>query len=77
MRQDVDADAERAHVAHRLEDNTGDANLVQRERRRQPANAAAGNDHALTRLTVTHTHYTPAPMRWDEFQYPRTVAEAS
>ena len=44
----IDADAERAHLAHRLEDDAGHADLVERERGRQAANAAAGDDHAIT-----------------------------
>ena len=40
----VDADAERAHLAHRLEHDAGHADLVQRQRRRQPADAAAGDE---------------------------------
>jgi hypothetical protein len=43
----IDADAERAHVAHRFEDDARHADLMQRERGREPADAAAGNDHAI------------------------------
>ena len=43
----VDADAEWAHVAHRFEHGARDADLMQRERGREPADAAAGNDHAI------------------------------
>ena len=39
----VDADAERAHLAHRLEHDAGHTDLVQRERGREPADAAARN----------------------------------
>ena len=56
----IDADAERAHVAHRFEDDTGHANLMERERSREPANAAAGNDHAVAGETVTHHALPPA-----------------
>ena len=43
----IDADAERPHVADSFEHDAWDADLVQRERRRQPANAAAGDDHSI------------------------------
>ena len=43
----VDADAQRAHVAHRLEDDAGHADLVQRQGRRQPADAAAGDEYGV------------------------------
>src|SRR6185369_577436 len=45
----IDADAERTQVTHCLEDDTGNADLMQRQGRRQPANAAAGDDYAVTR----------------------------
>ena len=50
----IDADAERAHLAHRFEDDAGHADLVQRQGRRQPANAAAGDDHKIVRHTPRH-----------------------
>ena len=55
----IDADAERAHVAHRFEDDTGHANLMERKRSREPANAAAGNDHVVAGGTVTHHALPP------------------
>ena len=45
----IDADAERAHLADRFEDDAGHADLVQRQRCRQPADAAAGDDDAIFR----------------------------
>ena len=45
----IDADAERAHVPDRFEDNAGHADLVERQGCRQPANAAAGDDHKIIR----------------------------
>ena len=41
MRQQVDADAERLDLGRGLEDAAGDAGLVQRQREREPADAAA------------------------------------
>ena len=56
MRQHVDADAERLQLGHALEDFGGNADLMQAERQRQPANAAAGDenrhDHALVMVGV-------------------------
>ena len=52
VRLHVDADAERAHLAHRFEYDTGHADLVQRQCRRQPANAAAGDDDLIIRHTL-------------------------
>ena len=45
----IDADAERAHVPDRFEDNAGHADLVERQGCRQPTNAAAGDDHKIIR----------------------------
>ena len=45
MRQHVDADAERLQFRHALEHAGGNADLVQAERQRQPANAAAGDEN--------------------------------
>jgi hypothetical protein len=47
VRLQIDADAERAHVTHRFEDSARHADLMQRERGREPTDAAAGNDHAI------------------------------
>mgnify|MGYP003136857680 CR=1 FL=1 len=49
MRQQVDADAERSDLRHRLEQRDLDAGSVQGERRRQPADPAARHDdlHAV------------------------------
>jgi hypothetical protein len=41
----VDADAERAHLAHRLEDDAGHADLVQRQGGGEAADAAAGDEN--------------------------------
>ncbi len=41
----IDADAQRAHLAHRLDDHAGRADLMQRQGRRQAADAAAGDNH--------------------------------
>ena len=43
----IDADAERAHLAHRFEDDARHADLMQRQRRRQPADAAAGDEYGV------------------------------
>ncbi len=43
----VHADAQRAHLAHRLEHDARHADLVQRQRRRQPADAAAGDEYGV------------------------------
>ena len=45
MRQHVDADAERFQRRHALEYFGGNADLVQAERQRQPADAAAGDEN--------------------------------
>ena len=45
VRQRVDADAEFAQLAHLLEHGAGDADLVQRQRRRQSADPAAYDQH--------------------------------
>jgi hypothetical protein len=47
IRLQVDADTERAHVAHRLEHDAGDPDLVQRQRRREPAEAAARDQYRI------------------------------
>ena len=49
VRLQVDADAERAHLAHRFEYDTRHADLVERKCGRQPANAAAGDDYLIIR----------------------------
>ena len=55
----IDADAERAHLARRFEHNAGHADPFERERRRQPADAAAGNEHEIVR----HSHsFAPQPV---------------
>lgn len=43
----VDADAERAHLARRLEHHAGHADLVQRQRGGQPADTAAGDEDGM------------------------------
>ena len=50
MRQHVDADAERLQLGHAFEYFGGNADLVQAERQRQPADAAAGDKNR---------HHTP------------------
>ena len=45
VRQQVDADAQRPDLRRRLEDVAGDAGLVQRQREREPADAAADDQH--------------------------------
>ena len=45
----VDADTERAHLARRFEHHAGHADLLQRQGRRQPADAAAGDEHGAFR----------------------------
>ncbi len=45
VRQHVDADAERPQRRHALEDFGGNADLVQAECQRQPADAAAGDEN--------------------------------
>ena len=49
VRLQIDADAERAHLAHRFEYDAWHADLVERQCRRQPANAAAGNNYWIIR----------------------------
>ena len=61
MRQHVDADAERFQLGNTLEHADGNADLVQAERQRQSANAAAGDKDGHERaLDVWHAHDTPA-----------------
>ena len=55
----IDADAERPHLAYRLVDNAGHADLVEREGHRQAANAAAGDDD-----TITHTRGPPVALHY-------------
>ena len=43
VRQHIDADPERLQLGHALEDFGGNADLMQTERQRQAADAAAGN----------------------------------
>ena len=57
VRLQVDADAERAHLAHRFEDGARHADLMQRERGGEPADAAAGDDHAI----IGHCHHASSP----------------
>ncbi len=45
----VDADAERPHLPHRLIDDAGHADLMQGQRRRQAADAASGDNHEIIR----------------------------
>ena len=45
MRQHVDADAERLQLGHAFEHFGGNADLVQAERQRQPADAAACDEY--------------------------------
>ena len=40
----VDADAERPHLAHGFKDDARHADLLERQRGDEPADAAAGND---------------------------------
>ncbi len=51
VRQKVDADAERHHLRRRFEDAARDSGLVQAERQRQPADAAAHDQHVGVRRT--------------------------
>ena len=46
MRQHVDADAERPQLGHAFEDPDGNADLVQAERQRQPANATTRDENS-------------------------------
>ena len=45
VRQQVDADPERLDLRRGLEDSAGDAGLVQRQREREPADAAANDQY--------------------------------
>ena len=58
MRQHVDADAERPQFGNALEDSGGNADLVQAERQRQPADAAAcdENSHGTPLLLPASSH---------------------
>jgi hypothetical protein len=49
MRQHVDGDAERLQLGHALEHFGGNADLMQAERQRQPADAAAGDEYGHVR----------------------------
>jgi hypothetical protein len=53
VRQDVDADPDRAQLGHGVEDAAGDARLVQRERESQAANAGT-HDQGVG--VVSHRH---------------------
>src|ERR1019366_375862 len=53
VRQHVDADAERLPLGHALEYFGGDADLVQAEPQRQPADAAAGDKYGHGYAPVT------------------------
>ena len=55
MRQHVDADAERPQLGHAFKDFGGNADLVQAERQRQPADAAARDENS---------HVTPLLAPW-------------
>ena len=57
IRLQVDADAERAHLAHRLEDDGAHADLMERERGGQPADAATGDKYRSVRHAAL-----PSPM---------------
>ena len=57
----IDADAERAHLADRLEDDGAHADLMECERGGEPANAAAGNDDAVVGQAGTHDTTPPRP----------------
>ena len=52
VRLQIDAYAERAHLAHRFEYDAWHVDLVERKRRRQPANAAAGDNYQIIRHTL-------------------------
>ena len=56
MRQHVDADAERLQRGHALEHFGGNADLVQAERQRQPADAAAGDENGHDTLLLPGRH---------------------
>ena len=47
VRQYIDADAERPQLGHAFENSGGNADLVQAERQRQPADAAAGDETVM------------------------------
>ena len=49
VRLEVDADAEWTHFAHGFVDDAGNPDLLQGQRRRQTADAAAGDDHGICR----------------------------
>src|ERR1700730_7866218 len=53
MRQHVDADAERLQRRDAFEDFGGNPDLVQAERQRQPADAAAGDEYGHDHALVT------------------------
>ena len=54
MRQHVDADAERPQLGHAFEHFGGNADLVQAERQRQPADAAAGDEYGHVTPLLLH-----------------------
>jgi hypothetical protein len=47
VRLHVDANAERAHLAHRFEHNAGHTDLMQCQRGGEPADTATGNDYEI------------------------------
>jgi hypothetical protein len=49
VRLQIDANAERAHLAHRFEYDAWHTDLVERKCRCQPANAATGDDYWIIR----------------------------
>ena len=53
----IDADAERAHFPDGLEHDAGHADLLERQGGRQPADAAAGDEHKIAR----HRGSNPQP----------------
>ena len=57
----VDADAERPHLAHRLEDDAAHADLVEGERGCQPADAAAGDEHEVVGQAASPLHKPRIP----------------
>jgi hypothetical protein len=56
VRLEIDADAERTHLADRFEDDARHADLVERKGRRKPPNAAPGDDYS----TVGHARVQSA-----------------
>ena len=73
MRQHVDADAERLQLRHALEHAHGNADLVQAERQRQPANAAARDENGHD----TPSRYWSIVMTWEAVSgQPRRPAAA-